>query len=250
MGNQSFLPAKPRSEFFRAGVSSLPPLTWCRRFFRWLIRGLTRLLVFLWTDTQVIDLDNLPRQGPAMIVSNHLGDADLVVGIAVSPVLIDAVAKVELRDKGFLRAIMDAYGVIWVHRGLPDRAALRAILGAFREKRLVAIAPEGRESLSGALEAGTEGAAYLALKGHVPVVPVTFTGTDNKRIYRSIKSFQRTKVTVTIGQPFWLETLPDRNKAIEKGTERIMRTLARQLPPAYRGVYQIEDESELAKQKP
>jgi 1-acyl-sn-glycerol-3-phosphate acyltransferase len=211
-----------------------------------MVRGLLRLLVFLWTDTQVKDLDNLPREGPALLVANHLGDADLVIGIVVAPISVESIAKVELREMGLLGAIMDAYGFIWVHRGQPDRSALRAVMQAFNEKRLIGITPEARESLSGALEEGTKGAAYIALKAGVPVVPVTFTGTENERIFRNIKSFRRTKVTVTIGRPLYLEALPDRQEAIAKGTELIMRTLAKQLPPAYRGVYQIEDESEFA----
>ena len=59
---------------------------------------------------------------------------------------------------------MDWYGTIWVHRGRPDRRALRAALNGLAEGRMLAIAPEGRESISGELEQGTDGAAYIALR--------------------------------------------------------------------------------------
>jgi 1-acyl-sn-glycerol-3-phosphate acyltransferase len=104
--------------------------------------------------------------------------------------------------------------------------------------RFIAIAPEGRESLTGALEPGTEGAAYLALKARVPLIPVAFTGTENQQIYGNIKRFRRSPVTMTIGSPFQLEDLPDRREAITRGTETIMRQIASYLPPEYRGVYQ------------
>jgi hypothetical protein len=39
-----------------------------------------------------------------------------------------------------------------------------------------------------------------------------------------------------------LEDLPDRRQAIENGTETIMNSLAGQLPPEYRGIYQRESE--------
>jgi 1-acyl-sn-glycerol-3-phosphate acyltransferase len=132
---------------------------------------------------------------------------------------------------------MDAYGVIWVHRGQPDRRALRAALQGLGQGRLVTIAPEGRESLSGALEEGTRGAAYLALKAGVPVIPVTLTGTENWRVYGNLKRFRRTEMSVTVGQPFYLDVPGNQRQAQEQGTLQIMRKLAEQLPEEYRGVY-------------
>ena len=72
--------------------------------------------------------------------------------------------KIELYEIPLLGKVLDLYGVIWVRRGQPDRRALRAVMEAMDDKRMVAIAPEGRESLTGALEEGTGGAAYLALR--------------------------------------------------------------------------------------
>ena len=54
--------------------------------------------------------------------------------------------------------------MIWVHRGQPDRRAMRAALDALAEGRMVTLAPEGRQSVIGGLEEGNPGAAFLALK--------------------------------------------------------------------------------------
>jgi hypothetical protein len=51
-------------------------------------------------------------------------------------------------------------------------------------------------------------------------------------------------MTVTIGKPFKLETGSNRKENLARGTEQIMRTLAHQLPPEYRGVYQNESEKD------
>jgi 1-acyl-sn-glycerol-3-phosphate acyltransferase len=136
-------------------------------------------------------------------------------------------------------------GILWVHRGQPDRRAISAALEAFHRGQRVIIAPEGRESVSGALEEGTDGAAFLALKARVPIVPITLTGTEHRRIENAMKTRRRTPVTLTVGKPFFLSDLTldgvkgsaGRHVALRAGTRLIMETLARQLPSEYRGVY-------------
>jgi 1-acyl-sn-glycerol-3-phosphate acyltransferase len=189
------------------------------------------------TRIELIGLDNIPKQGPALFVANHLGDTDAVTGIAYFPRYVDALAKVELYDLPVVGQIGELYGVIWVHRGRPDRRALRAALEALHAGRFVAIAPEGRESTTGKLEEGVGGAAYLAVKAQVPVVPIAFTGTENWRIYGNLKKFRRTDITMTVGPAFTLAAAGSLREAIDLGTATIMTSLARLLPPGYRGRY-------------
>lgn len=232
--------AKPRSTVIRPDLIRLADLTPGRVIFRAIIRGISKILVFLWTRPVLEGLENIPQKGPALFVANHLGDADLIVGFAYGPESVEPLGKIELYDIPLLGWILHTYGLIWVHRGQADRRALRAVLEAFKQERMVAIAPEARESLTGYLEEGTGGAAYLALKGNVPVIPVTFTGTENKIVFSNMKRFRKTDVSMTIGKPFYLEAQKDRRMSIKFGTEKIMYALAQQLPPKYRGVYQNE----------
>jgi 1-acyl-sn-glycerol-3-phosphate acyltransferase len=234
-------PPKPLSKELRPELTRLPPCTAWRRLLRRILRSLARLLVLICTRPQVSGLEHYPRQGPALVVINHLGDADGALGLAYFPVETDTMAKAELYDFPLLGAIMDAYGVIWVHRGRPDRRALRAALDGLKQGRIIALAPEARESLTGSLEPGTGGAAYLALRSGAPLVPVTFTGTENTHIYGSLKRLRRACVTMTVGPPFTLDGLAGQRDAVEAGTQQIMLTLAHQLPPEYRGAYQELD---------
>jgi 1-acyl-sn-glycerol-3-phosphate acyltransferase len=238
---------KPRNESFDPKITFLPRLTRGRRFARHLLRAVLRLLVWLFTDLTVTGGENLEDQlsQPVLVVSNHLGDVDLIAGVAVAPRFLEVVSKAELRHLPILGWLMNLYGVIWVHRGQPDRHALRAVLQGLEQGRPAAIAPEGRESLTGALEEGTHGAAFLAMKAGVPILPVTITGTENRRLCDNIKHLRRTPVTVTIGEPFRLArsdslVFGERHADLEHGTQIIMRALAHQLPAEYRGVYQSE----------
>jgi 1-acyl-sn-glycerol-3-phosphate acyltransferase len=184
-------------------------------------------------------LENYPRGGPALVVINHLGDPDVVLLLGALPDFPEIIGKIELREILFLRLVADLMGVIWIHRGQPDRRALSAALDAFNQGKRVLIAPEGRESISGTLERGTEGAAFLALKAGHPlrIVPVTITGSEFRRIENNLKRLRRTPITLTIGHPFRLPELARGQKRLQEGTRIIMEALARQLPTEFRGVY-------------
>jgi 1-acyl-sn-glycerol-3-phosphate acyltransferase len=228
---------KPVTQTVRPEITRLPQLTPWRKAARWLLVRLIRLIVRLLTRVEVVGAENTPQTGPVLVVSNHLGDADLVLGLAFSARPVEAVAKADLYDFPLLGRLMELYGVIWLHRGQPDRRALRAVLEGLAEGRMIAIAPEGRESVTGELEEGTPGAAYLALKANAQLLPVTFTGTENQHVYGNIKKLHRPRISLTVGKPFRLTPGSDWRQAVEQGTQQIMHTLAEQLPDAYRGIY-------------
>ena len=237
MLNRPSSPPKPITEVWRPDLVALPQLTPGRRLFRQFARGLVKLLTFLFMDATVTGLENFPLRGPALVVINHLGDADAVLLAASIPFPIDGIGKIELNDHWLVGPFFRAYGIIWVHRGRPDRKALRAALEGLAGGRMLALAPEGRQSIMGGLDEGTEGAAFLALKSGAPVVPVAMTGTENTNIYSHMQRFRRAKVTLSVGEPFRLQELPDRQAALQEGTRRIMQSLADLLPEAYRGNY-------------
>jgi len=213
----------------------LPHLSLGRRIFRQLARGLLKLLILTLTRATVTGMENFPKHGPALVVMNHLGDADAVLLGASIPYMIEAMGKIELYDHWFVGPIFRAYGLIWVHRGRPDRKALRAALDGLAEGRVVTIAPEGRQSVVGGLEDGNEGAAFLALKSGAPIVPIAMTGTENENIFGNIRQFKRARVTLAVGKPFYLAQQADRQVMLRDGTRQIMESLANLLPESYRG---------------
>lgn len=232
---------KPVSETWKPEIIRLPRLTLVRRIFRLFFRLLCRLLITIFTRASVQGMENYPRDKATLVVINHLGDPDAVLLLAHLPEFPEAIGKIELHDDRRLRWIGDALGIIWVHRGRPDRQAILAALKAFQLGRRVIIAPEGRESLTGGLEEGTHGAAFLAIKAGVPIVPVTITGTEARRVEHGMKKLVRPEVTLTIGQPFLLPALARGPDCLEKATRIIMEKLAEQLPAKYRGVYAYID---------
>lgn len=237
MPTQTSSPPKPVSEVWRPELTRLPRLHWARRCFRGFGRWLCRTVITVCTKATVEGLENFPRKGPALIVINHLGDADAPLLVSSVPVLLDALGKVELYDFPVLGKLMEWYGIIWLHRGQPDRRAMRAALDGLAEGRIIAIAPEGRYSLIGGLEEGGHGAAFLAYKTNVPIVPVVVIGTENAHVYGHLKRLRRAPVTLRVGEAFRLSQQADRREMMREGTNQIMEALANLLPVSYRGNY-------------
>ena len=237
MLDQQSSPPKPVTEVWRPDLVALPRLTWARRFFRHFTRVIMKLLKFLFLDATITGMQNFPKRGPALVVINHLGDADAVLLGASIPYMIDAMGKIELYDHRFVGPVFRAYGIIWVHRGRPDRKALRAALDGLAQGRLITIAPEGRQSVIGGLEDGNEGAAFLALKSGVPIIPIAMTGTENDHIFGHMKQLKRAQVSLSVGKPFYLTEQANRQAMLQEGTRQIMESLASLLPESYRGNY-------------
>jgi 1-acyl-sn-glycerol-3-phosphate acyltransferase len=227
---------KPVTDWWRPELVALPKLTVARRIFRALARGLAKLVTFFTMQVTVTGMGNFPKRGPAIIVINHLGDADAVLLAASIPTTIDGMGKIELYEHWFVGPLFRAYGVIWVHRGRPDRRAIRAALDGLAEGRMVGIAPEGRQSVIHGLEEGNEGAAFLAMKSGVPILPIAMTGTENENIYGR-KWWRRARVTLSVGKPFQLQGHADRQEMMREGTRQIMESLASLLPETYQGRY-------------
>lgn len=239
MPKQLSPPPKPVSEVWRPELTRLPRLHWARRCYRAFWRGFCNLLITVLTKRTLEGLENFPRKGPALVVVNHLGDADGPLLVSSLPASLDALGKVELYDFPVLGGLLDWYGTIWLHRGRADRRAIKAALDGFAEGRIILIAPEGRYSLVGGLEEGQHGAAFLALKADVPVIPVVVIGTENAHVYGHLKRLQRPPVTLKVGKAFRLSQQADRREMMREGTDQIMEALANLLPEAYHGSYRI-----------
>jgi len=237
MQNQPSSPPKPVTDWWRPELVALPRLTFARRVFRVFFRVTMKLLAFFTMRAAITGLENFPKKGPALLVINHLGDADIVLLGTALPNSPEGMGKIELNDHWLVGPIFRAYGIIWVHRGQPDRRAIRAVLDGLAEGRMLVIAPEGRQSVTGRLEEGNEGAAFFAMKSGAQIVPIAMTGTENENINRHLKQWKCASVTLTVGKPFVLQEQANRQEMLREGTRQIMESLASLLPESYRGNY-------------
>ena len=199
------------------------------RLYRFLARLVARALLRL----TVTGAGNVPAEGALLLTMNHLGGADPVLVVGYTPRVVAATGKDEITRWPLIGRVALSYGMIPVRRGTVDRTALNQLLAVLRSGGALLIAPEGRESGSGALEAGKGGPAFLALQAQAPILPVAITGTAWPVVLGAWRRLRRPCVTLTFGQPYHLAPGMRRHEAVEE----IMRRLAALLPPEYRGVY-------------
>jgi len=196
------------------------------------------LLFKILTRWEVEGRENLPSGGPLLVVFNHLGHLDPALLVATLPWRITGLAVADLRKVPVTGFLLRLGGAIWVNRGHYDREALRKGLALLERGDILAIAPEGRISVTGALEKGKTGPVFLAQRANVPLLPIGITGTEEAP--RRLKRFRRPHLRVIIGQIFRLPEHPpgrSRKEQLRADSDFIMRHLAELLPEKYRGVY-------------
>ena len=153
--------------------------------FYWVVKAiLGPILAVLW-QPRAEGVENVPRRGPAIMVSNHLSFSDHFFGPLPLPRKITFLAKAEYFTgtgvKGFVsRAFFTGVGQIPIDRsgGKASEAALRTGLRVLNRGDLLGIYPEGTRSPDGKLYRGRTGVARLALEAKAPVIPMAMINLE------------------------------------------------------------------------
>jgi 1-acyl-sn-glycerol-3-phosphate acyltransferase len=206
-------------------------------WFYYIARGLLIGLLKLLTRWRVKGRGNVPREGPVLVVANHLSLADPpLLGVSLGRKVI-FMAKEELFRSPVSAYFVGGLGSFPVHRGRLDRGALRRSQQVLADGLALAMFPEASRSRSGKLKNALPGSALIACRGGVPILPVGITGTEKLRGIGWL--FRRPRLMVNIGQPFSLPPVEGRltREKLAEYTELIMRRIAGLLPIEYQGVY-------------
>ncbi len=127
-------------------------------------------------------------------------------------------------------------GGIFVRRGEGDREARRQCLDVLHNGGILAIAPEGTRSRTGALQTAKAGIGYLAARSDAVIVPVAIWGVEHLRDWLHLR---KPTCYVSIGRPFRPELPAGKlsGQDLQQIADQVMVRIAELLPPDYRGVY-------------
>jgi len=204
------LKLSPREIFLLLGIATVPVFL----YVVWLLPGATvRFLVWLLSHTiyrvRVEGRDNLPKEGGALLVANHVSWIDGVLLILYCPRPIRMVTYADYVEKWWIRHVARDLGAIPIEPGKRSVVeSIRTARKAVKDGDLVCIFPEGKITRTGQI--GEFRPGFLAILKHTdaPVIPIHLGG-----LWGSIFSYERGKllwkwprrwpypVSIVIGRP-------------------------------------------------
>jgi 1-acyl-sn-glycerol-3-phosphate acyltransferase len=154
-----------------------------------------------WLRHEVHGAENIPADGPALLVANHSSNLDPPIAVILLRREVHFLAKDELFRVPLLGTAIRHLNAHPVRRGGVDRQALRDCANVLASGGLLLLFPEGTRTCDGALQEGKTGAAMIALQARVPVIPVYIDGTYGA-MRRGMWFPRPRKVRVFYGKPF------------------------------------------------
>ena len=182
----------------------------------YIIAKIKFLIIFkLFFRLKVTGQQNIPQDGPFIIVANHSSLLDpVILGVSIKPKII-FVAAAYLFEISWLGYLLRKANSIPVQRE-NDIKAIKQSLKILQKGGVLGIFPEGgidRQKNNLPVRAG---AAYLATKVGVPIVPIKIKGAD-KALPRGAKFIRSlNKIEVEIKKPIYCSRQTNKNKEIIK----------------------------------
>ena len=199
----------------------------------WAYRGVMAIgspIVRRWGRLEVVGLENLPAEGPTLLIGNHDSYWDPVaIGIAAARRRqIRALAKSTLWKAKPLAVVLDGMAQIPIERGKGDVHAMDTAIRELRAGACIGIFPEGTISRGSRLRARS-GAGRLALAvPEAEIVLVTITGSVD-----IVRFPKRPRIRIEFFRPQGGPPRPDERAA--ELTFRLMDELRGRAPVAIPG---------------
>jgi 1-acyl-sn-glycerol-3-phosphate acyltransferase len=147
--------------------------------------------------------ENLRKHPVAVYAANHTSYMDTPVVFGTLPFQFRILAKKELWTLPFIGWYLARSGQIPVDAESASLSSLSAGVKALRAGMPLFVFPEGSRTPDGELKEFLAGAAFLAIRAQVPVVPIALQGVyDLLPIHTT--HFYPCEMTLTVGEP--LET--------------------------------------------
>jgi 1-acyl-sn-glycerol-3-phosphate acyltransferase len=210
-----------------------------RRLIRFLLHQLSKPVFAALTEFEILGRENLPGQGPLLLVGNHFSFIDPVAMVRISPWPIEFMGGAQPPHAPKWSAVIPwLWDFLPLYRGTGSTEALKAGVNILRQGGVLVVFPEGG-SWASVLRPARPGTAFLTTLTSAPILPIGFYGFND--VFPALKRGQRAHVTVNIGKPFGPFAATgsgrERRQQLDEIGHEIMRRIAELIPPELRGHY-------------
>ena len=191
---------------------------------------------------KVEGLENIPKDRPFIIASNHASYYDaLLPAVIIVPRInkkIHPLVNSYYWRHFITRFFLDLWEAIPVYVGKEknakekNRKAFEKALSCLKKEEMIMIFPEGARSKDGKLKKAFTGVARLALKSKAPVLPLGVIGSD--KVLPIGAAFPRfARCEVKIGKPMYFNNKKQNEKIYQQITRTIMKQIAKLINQKY-----------------
>jgi 1-acyl-sn-glycerol-3-phosphate acyltransferase len=163
---------------------------------RALVTGFTRL----WTRMGVEGREHVPKHGAYVLAPVHRSNMDTPIAACVTRRRLRFMGKDSLWKHQPAAWLLSALGGFPVSRGTADREALQRCIAILEVGEPLVLFPEGERKSGPVVQPLFDGAAYVALKAGVPIVPVGIGGSEAV-MPKGSRFIHPSKVRVIVGPP-------------------------------------------------
>jgi 1-acyl-sn-glycerol-3-phosphate acyltransferase len=154
--------------------------------------------------------EHLPRTGGYVLAPSHRSMMDIPFLALVTKDRVRFMGKVEVFKIPVLGALFRALGGFPVARDGTDRKAVRDSMAMLQAGEKLAVFPEGTRQNGPKIQPLQPGAAYLAMRAGVPIVPIGIAGSEEIMRSRGRLLPRFDPVAIVVGEPI---TPPVRTKS-------------------------------------
>jgi len=157
-------------------------------------------LARLWFRLEVRGKEHVPATGAFVLAPVHRSNLDFLLVSAVTSRRMRYMGKDSLWKNRTFGRLLTGMGAFPVRRGTADREALRQCMEVIREGEPLVLFPEGTRQSGPIVQPLFEGAAFVAGRTQVPIVPVGIGGSE-RAMPKGSKVIRPVKVVMVVGAP-------------------------------------------------
>jgi len=172
------------------------------RIFYTVVCGIIVAVCVGYTRTRIIGKQNIPTNGAYLLAPTHRSNIDIPLAAAVTSRRMRFMGKDSIWKHKRIGWVVSALGAFPVSRGTADREALKRCVAVLEHGEPLVLFPEGTRQFGPVVMPLFDGAAYIAIKAGVPIIPVGIGGSERVMPKGSKMIFPR-KCVIIIGEPLW-----------------------------------------------